>query len=122
MPHNVSLAPIFVAFVTAAAATLLASACTTAPAPETSYVGNAENGQTLAEHLCASCHAIGAVGDSPRATAPPLRTVLADYPPEQLADDLQHAKHIAFLRMPQFHLGEHGGADIVAYIETLGAD
>lgn len=103
----------------AMAAAALASACTTTPAPESDYVGDPAQGRDLAERLCASCHSIEATGASPRSDAPPLRTVLAGYPADELAATLQDAKHVAFLRMPAFHLGEHGGADLVAYIASI---
>lgn len=103
----------------AIAAAALASACTITPEPETAYAGDPVQGRDLAERLCASCHSIEPTGASPRTDAPPLRTVLAGYPADQLASDLQSARHVAFLSMPAFHLGEHGGADLVAYIASI---
>lgn len=119
MSHNISPRGKLASLLAVMAAAMAASGCATTPAPDTSYVGDPANGQRMAQDLCAACHAIGATGDSPRPEAPPLRTVLAGYPADQLAADLQGAKHIAFLRMPQFHLGDNGGADLVAYIGTL---
>jgi len=36
-------------------------------------------GLAIVQTSCASCHAIGVSGNSPREDAPPLRTVLASY-------------------------------------------
>lgn len=119
MSHNMSPKGKFGSLLAVLIASMAASACSTTPAPDTNYAGDPINGQRMAQDLCAACHAVGATGDSPRADAPPLHTVLAGYPADQLTADLQSAKHIAFLRMPQFHLGDNGGADLVAYIESL---
>lgn len=96
-----------------------AAACTTAPTVPESYDGDPAKGRELAERLCSSCHSIEISGPSPRPTAPPLRDVLYNYPAHQLEEDLQKSSHIAFLQMPQFHLGEHGGADLVSYITAI---
>ncbi len=100
---------------------LSAAACSTASV-ESPYIGDPGKGRLLAERVCSDCHSIEAVGASANPDAPPLRDVLASYPADQLADDLQKAEHISFLRMPQIHLGEHGGDDLVAYIASINIE
>ncbi len=104
------------------AMSLMMTACTTDTAPTEAYSGDAEHGRQLAQDLCSGCHAIEAIGASPHAEAPPFRNMLAGYGPEQLADELRHTGHISYLKMPQFFFGEHGPADLVAYIETISID
>lgn len=119
MPHNRPASGFELRLGVALAASLTIGACVTAIEPTTAHAGDPANGRALAQNLCAGCHAIDAGSASPNADAPPLRTVLAGYPPDRLAADLDSARHIAFLQMPQFHLGEHGGADLVAYIQSI---
>lgn len=101
-----------------------------APAPEETATdpglsGEAalvENGQAIAEMHCAFCHAIGPEGDSPRADAPPLRTVLADYDPDALAYDFREGLDVGHPAMPEFNLGPKGTDSVLAYLVSIQAE
>jgi hypothetical protein len=82
-------------------------------------MGDPEVGHQVAQDLCADCHAVERTGDSRNSAAPPLRTVLATYPPEWLATDLNTGQAIAFRRMPVFHFGEGHEYDLVAYLISI---
>ncbi|MEQ9317399.1 MAG: cytochrome c [Henriciella sp.] len=77
------------------------------------------DGRDIAEAQCASCHAIGLEGDSPRADAPPLRTALADYDPEALAVDFREHIHVGHPDMPDFDFGPTGTDAILAYLVSI---
>jgi mono/diheme cytochrome c family protein len=47
-----------------------------------------QRGRAFARTHCASCHAIGNVGESPLRIAPPFRTLHLRYPVEDLAESL----------------------------------
>ncbi len=53
---------------------------------ELSETERIESGRQIVEMQCAFCHAVGTDDQSPRMDAPPLRTVLAGYPPDALAE------------------------------------
>jgi len=78
-----------------------------------------ENGREIAEMQCAFCHAVGAEGDSPRTDAPPLRTVLADYDPDALADDFREGIHVGHRDMPDFDFGPIGTDSVLAYLISI---
>lgn len=102
----------------AIAGSLALAACATEPTPAW-QTGDAEVGHQVARDLCADCHAVERTGDSPNSAAPPLRTVLATYPPEWLATDLNTSQTIAPRRMPVFHFGEGHEYDLVAYLLSI---
>ncbi len=97
---------------------LVLTACSTEPTPAW-RMGDPEVGHQVARDLCADCHAIERTGDSRNPSAPPLRTVLASYPPEWLATDLHNSQVIALRKMPVFHFGEGHEYDLVAYLLSI---
>jgi cytochrome c len=60
------------------------------------------HGRALARELCAPCHAIGRHGESPRAGAPPLRTISRDYDLDELPRQLMRGLLPAHPDMPEF--------------------
>jgi mono/diheme cytochrome c family protein len=102
------------AFITAA---LILAACVTTPEP--TYTGDPVTGRDVAQNLCSSCHSIETIGASPNPGAPPLRTVLANYRPDWLAEDLNKSVSISHRKMPTFYFGEHHADDLVAYLVTI---
>lgn len=78
-----------------------------------------ENGRAIVEMQCATCHAIGVEDDSPRSDTPPLRTVLADYDPDALADDFREGIHVGHPDMPDFNLGPKGTDSVLAYLVSI---
>ena len=116
------------------AAALLAAglaACTNQPveqdvaaddAPTMVDMSLAENGQIIAQNQCSGCHAIGAEDVSPREDAPPLRTVLAEYDPDALADDFREGIHVGHPDMPDFDFGTRGVDSVLAYLLTINPE
>jgi cytochrome c len=99
-------------------AVLVLVACSTEP-PAAWQMGDPAVGHQVARDLCADCHAIERTGDSRNPTAPPFRTILANYPPEWLATDLHESRVIGFRKMPVFHFGEGHEYDLVAYLLSI---
>ena len=78
-----------------------------------------ESGREIVEMQCAVCHAIGADDQSPRSDAPPLRTVLAGYPPDALAEDFREHVHVGHPDMPDFDFGPIGTDHVLAYLISI---
>lgn len=101
---------------------LLASAVLAAVAfgaDEAAANGDREKGAALAERLCASCHAVGASGESAHADAPPLRVIAARWPVEYLEEALAEGIMVGHSDMPEFELHPDRIADLLAYIDSL---
>jgi cytochrome c len=78
-----------------------------------------QRGRTFARTHCASCHAIGNVGESPLRIAPPFRTLHLRYPVEDLAESLAEGIMTAHRAMPQFQLDRDQIADLIGYLKSL---
>jgi cytochrome c len=79
----------------------------------------AQRGYTLAQTRCASCHAIGQVGESALESAPPFRTLHRRYPVENLAESLAEGIVTGHPTMPQFQLDVAQIGDLIAYLKLL---
>ena len=79
----------------------------------------AQRGRTFAQTNCASCHAIGRVGESPLRIAPPFRTLHTRYPVENLAEAFAEGIVTGHPTMPQFRLDAAQIGDLLAYLKTL---
>ena len=77
-----------------------------------------ESGHAFAQANCASCHAIGRVGQSPLAKAPPFRMLHLRYPVEDLAESLAEGIKTSH-PMPQFQLDEPEIENLLAYLKSL---
>lgn len=62
----------------------------------------AQPGMELAEENCSRCHAVGTIGDSPLAEAPPFREIAQRYPAESLAESLAEGITTGHDEMPEF--------------------
>jgi mono/diheme cytochrome c family protein len=78
-----------------------------------------KSGQAFAQTHCASCHAIGLVGESPLANAPPFRGLHLRYPVEHLEESLAEGIVTAHPTMPQFRLEVAQIGDLIAYLKSL---
>lgn len=78
-----------------------------------------EDGLAIAEANCASCHSIGAAGDSPNPKAPTFRALLARYSAETLEMELAEGMRVAHAPMPQFKFKPEGAAALVAYLNAV---
>lgn len=77
------------------------------------------DGRAIAEAQCASCHAIGASGESPRADAPPLRIILEGESLDAIKADFTEGLHLGHKDMPAFALNPQGVDALFAYVESL---
>ena len=73
-------------------------------------------GLIFAHDNCSRCHAIGPVGESPLAKAPPFRTLHLRYPVSDLQRPLLEGIHS---EMPRFQLTPSQARDLMAYFKTL---
>jgi mono/diheme cytochrome c family protein len=78
-----------------------------------------ERGRMFAEVRCASCHAIGRVGESPLRTAPPFRQFHLRYPVRNLEESLAEGIVTAHPAMPAVQLDVAQIGDLIAYLESL---
>ena len=96
----------------AVVAAVLLVASTTGPAPAGD--GLVARGGRIAERACASCHAIGTTGASPRAEAPPFRRLGAKYPPAALEEALAEGIVVGHPDMPKM-----SARDVEAFVAWL---
>lgn len=94
-------------------AVAVAAACTPAPDPQVA------EGQRLAEANCASCHAIGRTGASPRPPAPPFRDLHRRYPVDQLAESLAEGIVTGHPEMPEVSFDRAQIEAFLAYLRSL---
>src|SRR5690242_2206601 len=79
----------------------------------------AQRGLVIARTNCSRCHAIGKVGDSPLAVAPPFRTLHERYPVEDLEVPLAEGIVTGHPTMPEFRFDPGQVGDIIAYLKSL---
>ncbi|NNC37971.1 MAG: cytochrome c [Acidimicrobiales bacterium] len=78
-----------------------------------------ELGQKIVKTRCAFCHNTTTSGDSPRTDAPPLRTVLANYNPDALADDFREGLQVGHPDMPDFNFSVKEVDGLLAYLISI---
>ena len=81
--------------------------------------GSAAVGGSLAQRLCAGCHAVGRDGESPMKSAPPFRTMGALYPVSDLQEAFAEGLVTAHPAMPAFEMQPQEIADLIAYLESV---
>jgi cytochrome c len=81
--------------------------------------GLVDKGQVIVTENCGRCHAVGLVGDSPNAEAPPFRTLSSKYPIEDLAESLAEGIVSGHPEMPIFVFKPHDIDAIIAYLESI---
>ncbi len=100
----------------AALVSLMALAGCVTPAPsEDAFV---QDGREIAIAQCARCHAVGEYGDSPMREAVPLRTVLSQYNPATLEEELINGIRVNH-SMPGFQFNPQGADALIAYLRTI---
>lgn len=104
-------------WIVAAAALVSLGACVSQsePTPQQALV---EDGREIAEAQCARCHAVGPIGDSPTAAAPPFRYVLANYHSNVLKEELIEGIRVNH-EMPEFQFNPQGVDALVAYLQSI---
>jgi mono/diheme cytochrome c family protein len=78
-----------------------------------------QRGRAFAQTNCASCHAIGPVGESPLPKAPPFRTLHLRYSVDDLVEALAEGIRTAHPAMPQFQLDGAQIGDLIEYLKSL---
>jgi cytochrome c len=78
-----------------------------------------ERGQALLIANCSGCHAIGRTGTSPRAGAPPFRTLSEKYPIESLAEALAEGLSVGHPDMPEFVFEPNEIGAILDYLKSI---
>lgn len=76
-------------------------------------------GKALVERRCATCHAVGPTGDSPRPTAPPLRHLGTRYPVTDLQEAFAEGISNGHQEMPQITLEADEIAALIAYLQDI---
>lgn len=106
--------------VAAAAATLLLGACAHGPAGESARASpDLAEGRRLAEINCASCHAIGASGESRHPSAPAFRRLSRAYPVTALEEAFAEGVLVGHPDMPEFRLEPEQIDDLLGYIQSI---
>jgi cytochrome c len=76
-------------------------------------------GKAIAVAKCSHCHSIERAGRSPRAAAPPFRTLHKQYPVETLEDALAEGMSTGHPRMPEFRLEPDQVGDFINFLKSL---
>jgi len=84
--------------------------------------GLAASGRQIVVQECASCHAIDQESMSPRPEAPPMKTLLARYDPDMLANDLIEGVRVGHDDMPRFDFNIIAADAVVAYLREIEAE
>jgi mono/diheme cytochrome c family protein len=78
-----------------------------------------QRGLVFVQAHCAQCHAIGKVGASPLAIAPPFRELHLRYPVESLQESLAEGIMTGHPTMPEFRLDPGQINSVISYLKTL---
>ena len=97
------------------AVVLLAMALGLAPAA----AADLKHGEMLLTRDCASCHAVGRSGESPRKDAPAFRTLGKLYPIESLEEALGEGIMSGHPDMPEFKFDVDDVGAIIAYLKSI---
>lgn len=84
-----------------------------APQPST------EPGRSFAQRACAGCHAIGSVGESANADAPPFRTLFMRFPDAALDARLSLLARHGHVNMPPIYMTPDERRSVAAYIRSI---
>lgn len=76
-------------------------------------------GKAFARANCSQCHSIDRTGRSPRAGAPPFRSLHKQYPVETLEDALGEGLSTGHPRMPEFRLDPAQVGDFISFLKSL---
>ena len=79
----------------------------------------AQVGGALLEDHCASCHAVGKAGDSPRPAAPAFRTLSRSFDLDEFTQKLQRGLASGHPDMPEFKFSEDDARAVTAYLRSI---
>jgi cytochrome c len=77
------------------------------------------HGRALVKEFCARCHAIGRVGKSPLAGAPPFRTIGRSYDLDGFANRLRRGISSGHPDMPEFIFERADALAVQAYLRSI---
>lgn len=80
-----------------------------------------KRGQTLADKLCAGCHAVGLTDASKLAKSPPMRDLARRWKGEQIAEALAEGITTGHKEMPEFRFDPEDLDAFLAWFDDLGA-
>lgn len=100
---------------------LLLAGLTGAWAEENELGALARHGRSLAEKMCAQCHAIGVSGLSPHIGAPPFRTLSRRVDLDTFASRLRDGLTSGHPDMPTFRFGREDARALTAYLRSIQA-
>jgi mono/diheme cytochrome c family protein len=103
-----------------AAAILLVGMSVSVGAADESF-SPAQRGQLLAHAMCASCHAIGKVGDSPHVNAPPFRRFERLIGLDTFVERLNEGLMTGHSDMPAFRFSSDDAQALVAFLRSVQA-
>ena len=103
------------------AATAIATACIFLAAIITrdANAQSLKRGEDLLTRNCATCHAIGRIGESPHKSAPPFRVLGQRYPIESLEEALGEGIMSGHPDMPEFSFDAGDVGAIIAYLKSI---
>jgi cytochrome c len=78
-----------------------------------------QRGYALVERMCARCHAVDRTGESPRAGAPPFRTLDRRLDLDSLAGRLREGLASSHPDMPMFRFKRDDAKAVVAYLRAI---
>jgi cytochrome c len=84
-----------------------------------SDTGDADKGKAALTSRCSRCHAIGLEDTSAHPEAPPFRSIVLRYPPENLAESLAEGIVSGHPDMPEFVLAPEEISAVIAYLSSL---
>ncbi|MEI9965136.1 MAG: cytochrome c [Caulobacteraceae bacterium] len=100
---------------TCAVAAALAAMVSAARAQEPSL----HRGEMLARVNCATCHAVGATGDSPYPGAPPFRELGQRYPLDDLQEALAEGIISGHPAMPELRFSADDVKALIGYLKSI---
>ena len=103
------------------ATVLLCVAATASFAEDNARDPSMEQGQSLAERMCAQCHAIGPSGRSPHVDAPPFRQLARRLDLDLFSERLHEALTVDHPDMPAFRFTRPDARALVLYLRSIQA-
>ena len=97
----------------------LAAALALTTIGETADGQDLKRGEALLARNCASCHAVGRIGESPQKPAPTFRTLGQRYPIESLEEALGEGIMSGHPDMPEFSFDATDVGAIIAYLKSI---
>lgn len=98
---------------------LLIASCAGAGRPARGDQATVDRGRAIAEANCGSCHTLSRSGESPRADAPPFRTLSQNYQVDDLEEALAEGISAGHPAMPQFQFSADDAHAIVVYLNSM---